>query len=142
MKIMIIAVLAAMVAMVLQGCMALAYQDIQRRHESAALRGVVLAGARGPAVGAGVDLAALLDPATSWSATDFVEQLAGVAADIGTGFAAYKIYQNGGSSSENTALPTSITTGNQSPVQITVGNGAPSQHNPNIISTSSTGMKR
>ena len=136
-KIFGVLLLGLLVAVIAQGCTALAYQDIQRRHETAALRGVVLQGARGPVAGAGFDLAAILDPATTWSWTDIGEQAVGVASDIAVGIIAYN--QTKGSSSSPT-LPASITTGNNSPVQIVVGSpsGPTTQHNPNITTTSTS----
>jgi hypothetical protein len=124
--------IAVVCLLALNGCTMLAYQDVQRRHENDALRGVILEGARGPAVGVGINLAALTTT-SSWSLADLGEEAAGIAADLGTGYGAYRLYEAAKGNSA-TALPASITTGNDSPVVISTGNGAASAANPNIQS--------
>ena len=62
-----------------------------------------------------------IDLAGDWQG--WVAQLAGIGADATAAIAGYKLYERAtsGSSAQTVTLPTTITTGNNSPVTITVG---------------------
>ena len=131
MKTKTMAVLVLVLAAALtSGCGTMAASQYNKSHRL--LHGVGATADGRPMAGVGVDLLGDM-PQT---AGEWATQLAGVAVDAATAYGAYRLSERANSSDSATALPNTITTGNNSPVQITVGNGAPSLHNPNTTMSS------